>query len=71
MSSRFEPAALAVAVAGLLTSRLLGLDAVRAVLTDLHRGSPKETVAVLCARAAEFAYGGLTDDICLLAARIT
>src|SRR6478609_5124194 len=33
--------------------RLLGLDAVRAVLTDLHRGSPKETVAVLCARAAE------------------
>src|SRR5262245_35844716 len=28
MSSRFEPAALAVAVAGLLASRLLGLDAI-------------------------------------------
>src|SRR6478672_1996915 len=51
--------------------KLLGLDAVRAVLTDLHRGSPKEAVAVLRARAAEFAYGTFTDDICLLAARIT
>ena len=51
--------------------KLLGLDAVRAVLTGLHRASPKEAVAVLRARAAEFAYGTLTDDICLLAARIT
>ncbi len=51
--------------------KLLGLDAVRAVLTGLHEASPKEAVAVLRALAAEFAYGGLTDDICLLAARIT
>jgi serine phosphatase RsbU (regulator of sigma subunit) len=51
--------------------KLLGLDAVRAVLTGLHRASPKEAVAVLRARAAEFAYGTPTDDICLLAARLT
>ena len=51
--------------------KLLGLDAVRAALTGLHQASPKEAVAVLRARAAEFAYGTLTDDICLLAARIT
>jgi hypothetical protein len=44
---------------------------VRAVLTGLHRASPKEAVAVLRARAAEFAYGTPTDDICLLAARLT
>jgi phosphoserine phosphatase RsbU/P len=50
--------------------RLLGLDAVSAVLAGLHRPSPKEAVAALRARAAAFAYGALTDDICLLAARI-
>ena len=43
----------------------------RAALAGLHRPSPKEAVAVLRARAAEFAYGTFTDDICLLAARIT
>jgi serine phosphatase RsbU (regulator of sigma subunit) len=51
--------------------KLFGLDAVSAALSDLHRPSPKEAVAVLRARAAEFAYGALTDDICLLAARIS
>jgi serine phosphatase RsbU (regulator of sigma subunit) len=50
---------------------LLGLDAVSAVLDGLHRPSPKEAVAALRGRAAAFAYGTLTDDICLLAARIT
>jgi hypothetical protein len=35
--------------------KLFGLDAVSAALTDLHRPSPKEAVAVLRARAAEFA----------------
>jgi sigma-B regulation protein RsbU (phosphoserine phosphatase) len=31
--------------------------------------SPSEAVAVLRARVADFAYGALTDDLCLLAAR--
>jgi len=50
--------------------KLFGLDAVSATLDDLHRPSPTEAVAVLRARVAEFAYGALTDDLCLLAARI-
>jgi hypothetical protein len=35
-------------------------------------GGPRRAtrVAVLRARVAEFAYGALTDDLCLLAARI-
>lgn len=48
----------------------LGLDAVAATLGGLHAASPAEAVAVLRTRAAEFAYGALTDDLCLLAARI-
>jgi serine phosphatase RsbU (regulator of sigma subunit) len=51
--------------------RFLGLDAVTAALAALHGTSPAEAVAVLRTRAAEFAYGALTDDLCLLAARIT
>jgi hypothetical protein len=44
---------------------------VTATLAALHRASPAaEAVAVLTNRAAEFAYGALTDDRCLLAARI-
>lgn len=50
---------------------LFGLEAVTAALNDLHSPSPKEAVAILRARAAEFAYGALTDDVCLLAARIS
>lgn len=49
---------------------LFGLDAVSAALSDLQRPSPKEAIAVLRARVAEYAYGELTDDLCLLAARI-
>jgi serine phosphatase RsbU (regulator of sigma subunit) len=48
-----------------------GLGAVSAALGGLDGPSPKEAVAVLRARAAEFAYGTLTDDICVLAARIS
>jgi serine phosphatase RsbU (regulator of sigma subunit) len=50
---------------------LFGLDAVSATLGRLRRPSPTEAVAVLRTRVAEFAYGTLTDDLCLLAARIT
>jgi serine phosphatase RsbU (regulator of sigma subunit) len=50
--------------------KLFGLDGVSGVLGGLHRPSPSEAVAILRARAADFAYGTLTDDLCLLAARI-
>jgi serine phosphatase RsbU (regulator of sigma subunit) len=50
--------------------RFLGLDAVTATLAGLRGASPAEAVAVLRACAADFAYGALTDDLCLLAARI-
>ncbi len=50
--------------------RLFGADAVSAVLGRLHDPSAGEAVAVLRAVVAEFAYGGLTDDLCLLTARI-
>jgi serine phosphatase RsbU (regulator of sigma subunit) len=49
---------------------MFGLDAASAALSGLRRPSPSEAIAVLRARVAEFAYGGLTDDLCLLAARI-
>ena len=41
-----------------------------ASLAELHNPSPKEVVAILRTRVADFAYGTLTDDLCLLAARI-
>jgi serine phosphatase RsbU (regulator of sigma subunit) len=51
--------------------QMFGLDGVSAALEGLHRPAPTEAVAVLRARVADFAYGTLTDDLCLLAARIT
>ena len=51
--------------------KMFGLNGVSAVLGRLHKPAPTEAVAVLRARAADFAYGTLTDDLCLLAARIT
>jgi serine phosphatase RsbU (regulator of sigma subunit) len=50
--------------------KLFGLDGVSAALAGLHRPSPTEAIAILRARVADFAYGTLTDDVCLLAARI-
>jgi sigma-B regulation protein RsbU (phosphoserine phosphatase) len=50
--------------------RRFGLSAVSAVLSGLDRPSPAEAVAIMRARVAEFAYGSLTDDLCLLVARI-
>ena len=49
---------------------LFGLEAVRHALGALHRPPATEAVAVLRARVAAFAYGGLTDDLCLLVARV-
>ena len=49
---------------------MFGLGGVSAALGGLSKPSPTEAVAVLRARVADFAYGTLTDDLCLLAARI-
>jgi sigma-B regulation protein RsbU (phosphoserine phosphatase) len=49
---------------------LFGLDGVRAALGGPHKRSPAEAVAILRAHVADFAYGALTDDLCLLAARM-
>jgi serine phosphatase RsbU (regulator of sigma subunit) len=46
-----------------------GLDGVSAVLGELENPTPREAVAVLGARVAAFA-DRLTDDLCMLAARI-
>jgi serine phosphatase RsbU (regulator of sigma subunit) len=50
---------------------LFGLDRVSAALAGLRGPSPGQAIAVLRSRAADFAYGTLTDDLCLLAARIS
>jgi serine phosphatase RsbU (regulator of sigma subunit) len=47
-----------------------GFDGVSAALAGLLRPSPSEAIATLRARVAEFASGLLTDDLCMLAARI-
>jgi serine phosphatase RsbU (regulator of sigma subunit) len=49
---------------------LFGVEGVRAGLGELENPSPSEAVAILRARVAEFAEGALTDDLCMLAARI-
>lgn len=49
---------------------LFGIGGVRAVLRQLDRPSPSDAIAVVRARVADFAYGTLTDDLCMLAARI-
>lgn len=49
---------------------LFGVGGVRAVLSELEHPSPSDAIAVVRARVADFAYGTLTDDLCMLAARI-
>ena len=49
---------------------LFGLEAVSDALAGLQRPSAAEAVALLRARVADYAYGSLTDDLCLLAARM-
>jgi sigma-B regulation protein RsbU (phosphoserine phosphatase) len=51
--------------------KLFGAEAVSAALAGLQTPSPNEALAILRARVAEFAYGALTDDLCMLAARFT
>ncbi|MEA2495124.1 MAG: hypothetical protein QOJ29_3035 [Thermoleophilaceae bacterium] len=52
------------------SGKLFGTEAVTSVLTGLHAASPAEAIAVLRARVTDFAYGGLTDDLCMLATRV-
>jgi sigma-B regulation protein RsbU (phosphoserine phosphatase) len=53
------------------SDRRFGIEGVQTALGGLNRPSPAEAVAILRARVADFAYGTLTDDLCLLAVRIS
>ena len=68
------PASLLLYTDGLTEARrdntFFGIEGVSAVLGGLHDPSPSEAIAVMRARVADFAYGTLTDDLCMLAARI-
>lgn len=69
-----DPAGVLLYTDGLTEARrdgqLFGVDGVSAVLGELQNSSPSEALAILRTRVAEFAYGNLTDDLCMLAARI-
>jgi serine phosphatase RsbU (regulator of sigma subunit) len=68
------PASLLLYTDGLTEARrddsFFGIKRVSAVLGALDDPSPSEAIAVLRARVADFAFGTLTDDLCMLAARI-
>jgi serine phosphatase RsbU (regulator of sigma subunit) len=68
------PASLLLYTDGLTEARrdgsFFGVDGVSAVFGELENPSPSEAIAILRARVAAFAYGALTDDLCMLAARI-
>ena len=68
------PAGLLLYTDGLTEARregsFFGIDGVSAVFGELEDPSPSEAIAILRARVADFAYGALTDDLCMLAARI-
>jgi len=49
---------------------LFGLEGVSGALGELQDPSPREVIAILRTRVAEFSYGSLTDDLCILAARV-
>lgn len=47
-----------------------GLPGVKEALAGVRHPAPAEIVAVLRSRVADYAYGTLADDLCLLAARM-
>jgi energy-coupling factor transporter ATP-binding protein EcfA2 len=51
--------------------QLFGLEGATAALEGLDKPSPVQAIDILRDRSSEFAEGILTDDICLLAARIS
>ena len=69
-----DPAGLLLYTDGLTEARRdgsqFGIEGVSTVLDELENPSPGEAIAVLRARVADFAYGTLADDLCMLAARI-
>ena len=69
-----DPAGLLLFTDGLTEARrdgsFFGNEGVSAVLSALDDPSPSEAIAVLRARVADFAYGTLSDDLCILAARV-
>jgi serine phosphatase RsbU (regulator of sigma subunit) len=74
-SARSDPASgLLLYTDGLTEARrdgeFFGLDRVNAMLVELADATPGQAVETLRARVAEFADGALTDDLCLLAARV-
>ena len=50
--------------------RFFGQEGVTTVLSELHSPSPQDAVARLRARVTAFADATLTDDLCVLAARV-
>lgn len=49
---------------------LFGLERVSAALGSIQNPSPREAIAVLRSHVADFSYGSLSDDLCMLAAGI-
>jgi len=68
------PAGMLLYTDGLTEARrgaeLFGLQGVSAALGELDRPSPSEALALLRTRVDEFADSKLSDDLCMLAARI-
>jgi phosphoserine phosphatase RsbU/P len=72
---RSEPSAgLLLYTDGLTEARrdadFFGLDRVNATLIQMADPTPSHAVDTLRTRVTEFADGGLSDDLCLLAARV-
>ncbi len=69
-----ETAGLVLFTDGLTEARqggkFFGREGVGSALRELRNPSPGEAIGLLRARVASFAYGALTDDLCMLAARI-
>ena len=70
-----EPTGVLLFTDGLTEARhdgeLFRLERVSAVLGELKAPSPSEAIAILRVRVADFAYGTLSDDLCMLAVSTT
>lgn len=51
-------------------TEMLGIEAISDALAHLEQPSPAEVVEAITSHVAEFSSGALTDDLCLLAARM-
>lgn len=68
------PAAVLLYTDGLTEARrdgeMFGVEGITTALAELENPSPSDALAVIRARVADFAYGRLTDDLCMLGARV-